>query len=301
MNKERIKKEIRKALQVEDAVITDIRQTPGGLTNNSYFVTINDEKYIARFAGRGTKKLIDRKAEKCNLLFGTELGINPALIYFDITTGMKITQAIEGATSLTPSTAREDHMMKSIISLFRHLHNSEKTMENHFNLFNLMDYYEKLVESMSPLTIKMIAPLKEDVMKIKGKYESLQVIETPCHIDAECSNLILSGKEDLSLIDWEYSGMFDPLWDLATLFQSLQFTEEEEMFFITYYLERKPTNEELQRLLMHAVFQNYLWYLWTVYKEASGDDFGSYGMDRYERTIENIGRYKSLFQEDDVG
>ncbi len=301
MNKEKIKKKIQKALQLEDAVITDIRKTAGGLTNNSYFVTINDEKYIARFAGRGTEKLIDRHVEKRNLLFGTELGMNPPLIYFDVTTGMKITREIESATTLTPSIAREDHLMKNIITLFRHLHNSEKAMESRFKLFEIMDFYEELVESIRPLTIKMIAPLKDDVMKMKETYESLQVIETPCHIDAACSNFILSGKEELYLIDWEYSGMFDPLWDIATLFISLQFTEEEETFFITYYLGRKPTSEEVQRLLMHAIFQDYLWYLWTVYKESKGDDFGSDGMERYERAIANIDRYKSLFQEDDVG
>ena len=51
------------------------------------------------------------------------------------------------------------------------------------------------------------------------------------------------------LIDWEYSGMFDPLCDVATLFVSFQFTEE-ELFFLTYYLGREPNKEELHHIFI---------------------------------------------------
>lgn len=300
MNIEKIKAVIQHALQLEDVVILDLQPTPGGLTNISYFVTINDEKYIVRFAGKGTEKLIDRQTEKANLLFGTALGMNPELIYFDVTSGMKITRKVESATTLTPSIAREGHTMKQIISLFQHLHYSKKPMTNHFKLFDLLIHYENLVKPTNPFIIEMLAPLKEDIIKLKETYKSLHVIETPCHIDTVCANFILSGADELYLIDWEYSGMFDPLWDVATLFVSCQFTEEEEKFFLTYYLEREPNNVELQRVLMHTIFQDYLWYLWTVYKKAQGDDEVSDGIERFERATKNVVRYKSLFQEDIV-
>lgn len=35
---------------------------------------------------------------------------------------------------------------------------------------------------------------------------------------------------------------------------------------------------------------DYLWAVWTVIKEAQGDNFGTYGMDRYNRAIENLKR-----------
>ena len=35
---------------------------------------------------------------------------------------------------------------------------------------------------------------------------------------------------------------------------------------------------------------DYFWAVWTVIKETQGDDFGTYGMDRYTRAIENINK-----------
>lgn len=300
VNEEKVISMIKHVLHLEDGIITDIYEVPGGMTNFSYFVSINDEKYIVRLAGLGTEEIIDRKAEKSNLLFGTSLGLNPALIYMDVDSGMKITRKIKNATTLTPSSAREGHTMKHIISLFLHLHHSEKPMENRFRLFDLMVHYESLVKPVNIFIIDMLAPLKQDIMELKVIYESLHVKETPCHIDSVCSNLVRSGSDKLFLIDWEYSGMFDPLWDLATLFQSFELTEEEKMFFLTHYFGREPTNVELQRILMHTIFLDYLWSLWSFYKEAQGDDLGSVGIDRFKRATENVILYRSLFQEDIV-
>lgn len=36
------------------------------------------------------------------------------------------------------------------------------------------------------------------------------------------------------------------------------------------------------------ILWDYLWAQWTVIKEAKGDDFGTYGRDRYERAIRNV-------------
>src|SRR5690606_31109506 len=102
MEKEMIHSLIRNVLQLVDPVITDIRRTPGGMTNKSFFVTVNGEKYVVRIPGSGTDELIDRYAEKDNLIYGTELGINPELVYFDVNSGIKITRKIESSKTLTP-------------------------------------------------------------------------------------------------------------------------------------------------------------------------------------------------------
>ena len=33
-----------------------------------------------------------------------------------------------------------------------------------------------------------------------------------------------------------------------------------------------------------------LWAMWTVAKEAKGDNFGTYGIDRFHRAIKNINK-----------
>ena len=43
-----------------------------------------------------------------------------------------------------------------------------------------------------------------------------------------------------------------------------------------------------QKILAYQVLWDYLWALWTCIKEAEGDDFGTYGLDRYNRAIQNL-------------
>src|SRR5699024_8200680 len=141
---------------------------------------------------------------------------------------------------------------------------------------------------------------KTKVLMLKGIYESFHVIETPCHIDAACSNMIYDSNGGLFLIDWEYSGMFDPMWDIATLFLSFNMTSDEEMFFLKYYFQLDLTTEELQRILLHKVFQDYLWTLWIYFKDSKGNNYLSDAKNRIERAQENIQRYDANYNEDIV-
>ena len=152
-----------KALNLVNPEVTDIRRAPGGMTNDSYFVTVNGKKYVVRIPGKGTELLINRKVEKSNLVFGTKLGINPELFYFDTDSGIKITRKLESCQSLTPDLAREGKIMKKVIELFRRLHFTEMKMENRFKLFSLMDYYEDLVQKVNPFMLEKLTPLKEQV------------------------------------------------------------------------------------------------------------------------------------------
>ena len=39
---------------------------------------------------------------------------------------------------------------------------------------------------------------------------------------------------------------------------------------------------------MNKICQDFLWAVWTLVKEAEGDDFGSYGVDRFNRAKANL-------------
>jgi thiamine kinase-like enzyme len=39
---------------------------------------------------------------------------------------------------------------------------------------------------------------------------------------------------------------------------------------------------------MNKIYQDFLWSIWTIIKEAKGDDFGTYGMDRFNRARNNL-------------
>ena len=59
--------------------------------------------------------------------------------------------------------------------------------------------------------------------------------------------------------------------------------------FLQKYFETSDIEEKyLKKIHIYKIFQDFLWSLWTNVKEAKGDDFGNYGIDRYNRAKENL-------------
>ena len=110
----------------------------------------------------------------------------------------------------------------------------------------------------------------------------------PCHNDAVPENFIKSADGRLYLIDWEYSGMNDPMADLAALFLESSFTDENQDYVLNRYFDSDVPVHAQEKILCYQILWDYLWAQWTVIKEAKGDDFGTYGMDRYTRAIQNL-------------
>lgn len=82
--------------------------------------------------------------------------------------------------------------------------------------------------------------------------------------------------------------MNDPMADFAALFLENNFTEENQDFVLNLYFDGNiPTNTN-ERILCYKILWDYLWAQWTVIKESKGDDFGSYGIDRYRRAIDSL-------------
>jgi len=299
LNNESVLHVIRDVLEKKDADIKDIKRV-GGLTNINFSVTVDDEKFILRLPGDGTEELVNRQAEKNNLIFATSLGINPELVYFNDQTNMKITRKIPNPSTLTAEQTKHPQKMNQIIDIFHKLHYASHGMSNRFELFTLMQHYETLVEKIHPIEFQHYTAMKKDIAALKEVYESLQVEEAPCHIDTISDNFVSSGMGKVYLIDWEYSGMFDPMWDVATLMLNSDYTEAEEQLFLQKYFERQPTEEEIQRIHLHKIFQDYLWSLWGVYKVASGDTLDGYATGLFNRAVKNLTTYKAIYEEQAV-
>lgn len=297
MEEKKVIKVIQAALKIDKGAIKNIQATEAGMTNDSFFAEISGEDFIVRLPGKGSEALINRSEEEQSLKFATALGINPETIYFNGETGVKITRKVNGAKMLTAEKARTGKTMKQLIELFQCLHRADGKLPHTFDPFMTMAKYEALIEKEGVEIHQKIEMVKEDVYFLKSLYEEIPVGQVACHIDAACSNIILDKSEDIHLIDWEYSGNYDPLWDLATLFQSLALSLEEEHFFLTHYFEREPTEEELKRLLLHKVFMNYMWTYWYFYKEIKGERFEANFSDSWRIRLDLTKKYIQAYKE----
>lgn len=260
----------------------------GGMTNKNYKVDIEGELYVLRVPGNGTEDMISRSDEIKNAVYANEVGVDAELIYFNEKTGVKISRFIENAETLTPDAAKKQYNMTMVCDILRKLHSSDKVMCNEFDIYGKIEKYEKLAIAANGKFFEDYYEVKEQVYKLKDIMISLGAKLTPCHNDTLADNFIRSWENKMYLIDWEYAGMNDPMWDLAAHSLESEFNEDEEELLLRTYFKGDIEEKYKKRVLINKIYQDFLWSTWTVIKEAKGDDFGTYGIDRYNRAKKNL-------------
>ena len=279
-----IKEKISSLLSQEEEVLS-VEQL-GGMTNQNYLVKTTNKQYIVKFFGKGTEKLINRQDEKYNLELLKDLDLDVKNYLFDIEAGIKVNEYIESAITLDSTSIKTK--FDKIAPILQTIHASGKELRGEFAPFEEIKKYESLIEEKIPYA--NYEAVREEVFSLEKRLADLGVDRKSCHIDLVPENFIESPQGRLYLIDWEYSSMNDPMWDLAALFLESEFTRQEEEAFLSHY-ESEQTPVSREKIAIYKILQDTIWSLWTVYKEEQGADFGDYGVNRYQRTVKGLSYY----------
>ena len=279
-----IKEKISSLLSEKDEVLS-VEQL-GGMTNQNYLAITTNKQYIVKFFGKGTEKLINRQDEKYNLELLKDLDLDVKNYLFDIEAGIKVNEYIESAITLDSTSIKTK--FDKIAPILQTIHASGKELRGEFATFEEIKKYESLIEEKIPYA--NYEAVREEVFSLEKRLADLGVDRKSCHIDLVPENFIESPQGRLYLIDWEYSSMNDPMWDLAALFLESEFTRQEEEAFLSHY-ESEQTPVSREKIAIYKILQDAIWSLWTVYKEEQGADFGDYGVSRYQRAVKGLSYY----------
>ena len=282
---EKIIKEKISSLLSEEEEVLSVEQL-GGMTNQNYLVKTTNKQYIVKFFGKGTEKLINRQDEKYNLELLKDLDLDVKNYLFDIEAGIKVNEYIESAITLDSRSIKTK--FDKIAPILQTIHASGKELRGEFAPFEEIKKYESLIEEKIPYA--NYEAVRKEVFSLEKRLVDLGVDRKSCHIDLVPENFIESPQGHLYLIDWEYSSMNDPMWDLAALFLESEFTSQEEEAFLSHY-ESDQTPVSREKITIYKILQDAIWSLWTVYKEEQGADFGDYGVSRYQRAVKGLSYY----------
>ena len=138
--------------------------------------------------------------------------------------------------------------------------------------------------------------MKQTVMDIKAAVDAAGIApRVPCHNDSLMGNWVLDGDGKLYLIDWEYSGMNEAMWDLSCLSIEADYSPELDNQLLEAYFGRPATVEEKKRFIAAKMYVDYLWTLWGLTRVPfDGDFMQEYADGRYMRLKKNIEAYKKL-------
>ena len=287
--KKLIKQKIEKLLSKEEEIVSVERL--GGMTNNNYLVETTNRKFIVKFFGKGTDKLINRIAEKNNLEKLRDLELDVENYIFDINEGIKVNEYIENAITFDAHYIKTKN--KEVAEILQKVHGSGKELEGEFKIFDEIKKYEDLIQG--EIKYAYYDKIRDKVFELQSHLEEIGIDRKSCHIDLVPENFIEDENGRVYLIDWEYSAMNDPMWDLAALFIESNYRKSEEGdFFKYYYSEKTPVS--ITKIMIYKILQDFLWSLWTIYKEEQGAEFGSYGQDRYNRCLKNLKEYIESYE-----
>ena len=268
----------------------------GGLTNHTYKVQTEDGRlYVVRIPGDGTEELIDRSDEKISTCLACSLGIDAQMLYFG-EDGSKVTQYIPNAITMSPQAMKQPEHIRQAAEIFRTLHSCGKNTDVPFEVFEMAAGYEKIIRQNQVYLFDDYEEIKKQVMEVKKEIDSTcDTTRVPCHNDPLCENWVV-GDGKMYLIDWEYAGMNDGMWDLADVSIEAGYGKLEDELLLRAYLGRDQLNDSCwKQFTANKIYVDYLWTLWAKtrvpYDREAMEEWAS---ERYARLKENLKAYTAV-------
>ncbi|MBQ4424115.1 MAG: phosphotransferase [Lachnospiraceae bacterium] len=268
----------------------------GGMTNHSYKVTRHDgQEYLVRIPGEGTEEMIVRTDEKKSTELACRLGIDSELLYFG-DDGTKIMRFIPDPQPISEEVLRQKKYLEQAAAIFHKLHTCGEDTGVRFEVFEMADLYEKIIRDGGVAFYEDYDEVRQAVMDIKAAVDAGgEAPRVPCHNDSLVGNWVIRGDGKLFLIDWEYSGMNEAMWDLSCLSIEADYTEENDSQLLNAYYGREATLSERKRFAAAKLYVDYLWTLWGLTRVPfDGDFMQEYADGRYIRLKKNIEAYRKI-------
>ena len=268
----------------------------GGMTNHSYHITRNDGKeYLVRIPGEGTEEMINRLDERKSTELACDLGIDAKLLYFT-DDGRKIMEFIHNPQPMNEEVMQRSENIRQAAEIFHRLHTCGVDTGVRFEVFEMADLYEKIIRDGGVAFYDDYDEVKGTVMSIKKMIdEEFHPKRVPCHNDSLLGNWVLDENGKLYLIDWEYSGMNEAMWDLSCLSIESAYSEENDNELLRDYYSREATTSEKKYFIAAKMYVDYLWTLWGLTRVPfDGDFMQEYADGRYERLKKNIEAYRNI-------
>ena len=269
-------------LPLEEVGVTRL----AGLTNVNFLLTAGSDRYVLRVPGKGTSEYINRTNESVAAHSASRAGVNAELLHFDDNDGLMVTRFVDDARTMTAEAFAADlGAVGRAGEVFRRLHASATPFSVPFALFSMVDEYKALLEAKGAGLPSGYGDVQSLLGAARSALEAAPVSLVPSHCDPLCENFLDTGSS-MFLIDYEYAGNNDPMWDLADLSVEGGFTEEQDNMLLRSYFSGSFAAEQQARMVIYKAMCDLLWTLWGAIQHANGnpaDDFWAYALGRFER------------------
>ena len=198
----------------------------GGITNQNNQFEVSGDRFVARIGAELLILGVDRRDEAECHRAAHSLGVAPALIHGE--NGVLVSRYIQSRT-LDPAGAREPGMELRLAQVLRQLHEGWDGLMGELLFFCPFQASRTYVATSRRLGARLphdIDAMIETAPQAITNHRSLHP-GGMCHNDLLPANILDDG-ERIWIVDWEYAGMGNPLFDLAGVTANCGYAKERE-------------------------------------------------------------------------
>jgi thiamine kinase-like enzyme len=253
------------ALDLGAGRIRELEPIKHGLTNRSWLVSTDDDRFVVRISDIASVEQlqIDRSSEAVVLELVARAGIGPEVLRCDPARGILVTRYL--GPTWTEHDAQADDNVDRLAGLLRRLHALDVPAGvRSVDLASTVQGYLRTLDERGTHNRLTSPPLRECAYTTATQLRSGST-SCLCHNDVHHLNIV--GGDTVRLIDWEYAGVGEPLFDLASV--------------CVYHRYGKPQRERLlsayaaacdavtwQRLELACWLFDYIRDLWMAVNDA---------------------------------
>ena len=240
MSQAEIEKVFSRLPPLVDFAPEDFEITPlAGLTNLNFRLRNSAHDWVLRIPKPETSRYIDREAEAHNQSLAIDLGVAPRVSWQD-RAGNSLTPTLSSSRALQTADFDSDELLAAILAPIQRLHRSQLRFRGKVDLNQLLRRY---FEITSRADQERLWPRMQQAERVLSLLETRDSPYVASHNDLVLDNLLLD-TERVWLIDWEFSAMASPYWDLATLCNAADLDLEQSQRLLRAYHAGAPPMDE---------------------------------------------------------
>lgn len=271
---------IRKTFQLSPASpVPLLHPISGGMTNRSFRFSLEGRHYFLREPGTDSGRFISRSQEATVYRVIRDFKLTDEVLMLEPDTGRKITRFWAGARTCDPK-KKED--VEACMALLRRFHAEALQVSHEYDPGWLMKVYAAMMPraSMYPAH-KQVYESCQKILPILSRLSPKPIL---CHCDTSPTNFLFfeeDGIPQLRLIDWEFSGLWDPCGDIAIFATASEYTPAEVNDLMHCYLQEIPSLRFRLRVYGFLALMGMTWSNWAEYLMQQGLDTEGYGPSQF--------------------
>ncbi len=241
----------------------------GSLSNFAWHVAVPGRDCFVRYARAGNELLgANLHAESEILRLVAAAGIAPQVVRCDPSARLLVTRWIASATGDHSAEGRA-RLIRRVAATLHKLH--DLTPPPGVRAVDFAAQTRQLEAALPAAAARPgLAACAVEVLSRLGPGRS----QALCHNDVHAQNMVLDPAGRLWLVDWEYAGLGDPVFDLASCLSQLELSAADARLLCHEYIRSGGTVEWARLDLACWAFDyvQWLWYRGLLASAAPGPD-----------------------------